>query len=215
MTARGQLPISILTAAWLLTVSAGLLFVADYDSKPGVAARPPQHWPRGVSLARAVTKPTVVMFLHPRCPCSRASLLELAELTQGERDTLDLHVVFAQPAEVTSEWSKSDLWEAAVANRDLQVALDQGGELARQFGAQISGQVLVYDRTGVLQFEGGITASRGHAGDSFGSTQIRAIAAGRVSDTPTKCAAFGCSLTAKLSAVEELRVSGAAERVSH
>ena len=215
MTSRGQLLLSLLTAVWLMSASAGLLLVADYDSKPGHPARPPQQWPSGVSLTRASTKPTVLMFLHPRCPCSRASLFELARLAHGTPDALDLHVVLVQPAEVTGDWSKSDLWEAAVANRDLQVSIDQGGELARQFGTQTSGQTLVYDRAGVLQFDGGITAARGHAGDSIGRSQIRLIAAGHVSDTPAKCATFGCPLSAKFQPVEELRLSGTAERVAH
>ncbi len=196
MTSRGRIVISLLSAAWLMAATAGLLLVADYDSKPGYPASPPQQWPSGVSLARNSSKPTVIMFLHPRCPCSRASLYELARLAHGERDKLDLHVVFAQPAEVAADWSQSDLWETAVANRDLQVVIDRGGVLAKQFGAKTSGQVLVYDRAGALQFEGGITPGRGHAGDSMGRSLVQAIAAGQVPERPPHCATFGCSLSA-------------------
>ena len=150
MISRGRLTLSLLAAVWLIAATAGLLLVADYDSKPGPSARPPQHWPSGVSLTPHRSKATVLMFLHPRCPCSRASLFELARLAHDERDTLEMQVVFAQPEEVAVDWSQSDLWESAVANRDFRVIIDQGGTLAREFRVQTSGQALVYDRAGVL-----------------------------------------------------------------
>lgn len=189
-----------------MAATAGLLLVADYDSKPGHPAHPPQQWPNGVSLTRKSVKPTVMMFLHPRCPCSRASLYELARLAHGERGKLEGHVVFAQPVEAAADWSQSDLWETAVANRDLQVVLDRGGVLAKQFGVQTSGQVLVYDGAGVLQFEGGITSGRGHAGDSAGRSLIQAIAAGQASERPAHCATFGCSLSARLPSNDQIPI---------
>lgn len=187
-----------------MAATAGLLLVADYDSKPGHPACPPQQWPSGVSLARNPAKPTVMIFLHPRCPCSQASLYELTRLVHAERDKFEWHVVFVQPVEVAADWSQSDIWETAVANRDLQVVLDRGSVLAKQFGAQTSGQVLVYDRAGVLQFEGGITAGRGHVGDSAGRSLVQAIAAGQAPPRPAHCVTFGCSLSAKLPSNDQI-----------
>ncbi len=211
MKSHGRVLVSLLAAAWLTAASAGLLVVADYDSKPGDPARPPQQWPGGVMLARSSTKPTVLMFLHPKCPCSRASLHELARLAHGQRDTLDMQVVFAQPNEVADDWAQSDLWESAVANSDFRVVIDHGGVLAKQFGAQTSGQALVYDLTGTLQFEGGITPGRGHAGDSFGRSVVQAIATGRVSSGPANCATYGCALSADARPIEKSVAGGSSD----
>jgi hypothetical protein len=186
------------SAAWLMVATAGFLWLADYDSQPGAPANPPQRWPDSVSLARNFSKPTLLMFLHPRCPCSRASLYELARLAHDERDQFDLYVLFVQPSEVAANWSTSALWETATSCRDLQVVIDQGGRFAQQFGAKASGQVLIYDRAGVLQFDGGITPGRGHAGDSIGRSNVRAIAAGQTLKNPANCATFGCSLSANI-----------------
>jgi hypothetical protein len=68
MKTREQRFVLLLSALWLLAATAGLLVLADYGSRPGTAGRPPQLWPSGVSLARNASQPTLVMFLHPRCP---------------------------------------------------------------------------------------------------------------------------------------------------
>ena len=195
MKSRSRIYLAFLSLTWLMASAVGVLLLADYDSKPGHAASPPQQWPSGVSLARNSSKPTVLMFLHPRCPCSRASLSELARLAHGERDRLDVSVVFAQPSGVAAEWSQTELWKNAVANGDMHVAIDEDGLLTEQFGAKTSGQVLVYDCAGVLRFDGGITPGRGHRGDSFGHSIVRAIAAGQTAEFPEHCATFGCALS--------------------
>lgn len=197
MKTRGRIGLALLSSTWLLAATVGLLWLADYDSKPGFPARPPREWPENVSLARNSAKPTVLMFLHPRCPCSRASLYELARLAHDERDQLEVLVLFAQPANVAADWLQADLVKKALANHDLRVVIDPGGLLANQFGAQTSGQILVYDRSGMLRFEGGITPGRGHAGDSFGRSIVRAIAAGQIREAPVHCVTFGCSLAAE------------------
>lgn len=203
MQTRGTRFVLLLTAGWFLAATAGLLLLADYDTQPGTPGQPPQHWPDEISLARNSAQPTLLMFLHPRCPCSRASLAELARLALRERDRLQFQVVFVQPAEVGVDWSQSDLWDSAVAHRDLHVVRDPGGVLAQSFGAATSGQVLVYDRQGILRFEGGITPGRGHVGDSFGSSLIPAIVAGQAPASPSRCATFGCPLSAQQATAEK------------
>ena len=75
----------------------------------------------------------------------------------------------------------------------MNVALDPGGRIARVFGAETSGHVLLYDPEGRLVFEGGLTPSRGHAGDCEGRTSLLNLLAGTaavVSETPT----YGCPI---------------------
>jgi hypothetical protein len=181
-----------------MATTMGLLLLADNDSKPSPPAVPPQQWPGGVSRVRDSSKPIVMMFLHPHCPCSRASLSELARLAHDERGQLEFCVLFTQPSGVAASWSQTALWENAVANSNLHVVIDHACLLAKQFGAKTSGQVLVYDREGTLRFEGGITPGRGHSGDTVGRSAIRAIAASQTAGIPVNCATFGCSLSATL-----------------
>jgi hypothetical protein len=186
--------LTAVSAVWLVITASGLLLLVDYDSKPGALASPPRSWPSEVSLVRNSAKPTLLMFLHPRCPCSWASLNELARIAFDERETLDVLVLFTQPPGVDADWSHTDLWEKAVANDDLRVAIDADGLLTKQFGAKTSGQVLVYDTSGRLRFDGGITPGRGHVGDSVGRSLVTVIAASQYSGTPASCSTYGCPL---------------------
>jgi hypothetical protein len=75
----------------------------------------------------------------------------------------------------------------------LQLLIDGDGDLTEKFGAQTSGHVFLYDKLGVLRFQGGITPSRGHAGDSYGQAAILSLLRG---GRPERDAApvFGCPL---------------------
>ncbi len=52
---------------------------------------------------------------------------------------------------------------------------DDDGAEAKRFGAETSGQTLLYDERGTLAFSGGITGSRGHAGDNAGRASLLAL----------------------------------------
>jgi len=82
------------------------------------------------------------------------------------------------------------------------VLSDVSGTEARLFGAQASGQTMLYDAAGNLQFSGGITASRGHAGDSPGRSAILSIVNTGNSDW-THTSVYGCSLHNPERAVRE------------
>jgi hypothetical protein len=195
MQRRGRIQLALLSAAWLLASATGLLLLADYDSKPGGAAHPPLQWPGGVSLQRNPLKPALILFLHPHCPCSRASVSELARLVRSHPGAFDIHVVFNRPAEVAVDWPQSDIWKSTSADPGLDVVVDHGGLLTGQFGVKTSGQVLIYDGRGSLRFNGGITAGRGHPGESVGGMLVKAIAEGRGTEGSAGCPTFGCPLS--------------------
>lgn len=190
----------LLAGAWLSAATAGLLAIADYDAKPCASAQPPLRWPLlnswgEESLPRNSSQPTLLLFLHPKCPCSRASLSEVARLAHAEQGRVNIIVLFTQPANVADDWSHTDLWQQAVANRELLTVIDQAGLVTQQFGVQTSGQILLYDRHGNLQFDGGVTPGRGHTGESVGRFLLSAIIAGQTPAIPKRCATFGCPLS--------------------
>lgn len=98
---------------------------------------------------------------------------------------------------MSAVWKASDLRQMAARLPGTQLHVDVEGQIARHFGAYTSGQVLLYDTDGSLQFAGGITPSRGHTGTNPGRA---AIISSIISDegvnllAPRVNPVFGCSL---------------------
>ena len=57
-------------------------------------------------------------------------------------------------------WARTGLWDQAEAIPGVRIWTDVGAVEARRFGAATSGLVLVYDASGRLVFQGGITPAR-------------------------------------------------------
>lgn len=180
-------------AVWIAVVVAGMGFLYRYKNTPGAAATPPAGWPEGSTISRAARRPTLVMLAHPRCPCTRASLAELARL-MTDAGPLDAHVLFLKPAEMADGWERTDLWQRAREIPGVEVASDIDGREAARFGATVSGQVVLYDATGRLLFRGGITGARGHEGDNLGRSRIVSLLRTGTADA-RQSRVFGCSLT--------------------
>lgn len=126
-------------------------------------------------------------------PCTRASLGELERLAAQNPGKLRMIVFFFKPRGVTDDWAKTDTWRAAQSIPGVLVRTDEAGEQAQLFGVATSGDVVFYNAAGELQFHGGITAGRGHAGDNAGG---RALLSLLEKQTPAlvKTPVFGCSL---------------------
>lgn len=181
---------------WLTAVGAGYASLWRYTYAPGVAADAPTRWPIASKIPRQPDDPVLVMVLHPQCPCSRASIGELAVLMAHASRSLQAFVVFEEPAGFAPNWAHTDLWSSAGRIPGVIRVLDWGRE-AQAFGAATSGQTLLYDERGQLLFSGGITAARGHYGDNAG---LRAIASilrlRRIDGASSKSAVYGCPLFA-------------------
>lgn len=183
------------------TAVGGFVNLWDYENRPGESGQPPRTW--AAPFERAVSGPTLVMALHPRCVCSRASVAELSELLARPSRRPAIHFLLLQPVGDPA-WAKGDLRDAAAALPGARVWPDPDGKLARGFGLQTSGHVLVYDERGRLAFSGGITAARGHQGDNVGADAVASILDGRAparASTPV----FGCMIVGSERRVEHGR----------
>jgi hypothetical protein len=188
----GGLALGLLAATWCAAIVAGLALVVDFETKPGASSPQITRWPAKTQLAPAVDGATLVMFLHPECPCSRASLDELDRLLQSNSAPIKVHLVIVAPSE-GPDWRQATNAARAARIGGAILSLDSDGETARQFGAETSGDVFVFDRSGQLRFQGGITAARGHSGPNAASAA--AAAAMREDGTGTsRMPVFGCSL---------------------
>lgn len=180
-------------AVWLGGIGLGFARMWDYATTPGTPAMAPASWPSDSRLQRSVRGATLVVFLHPQCACSRATVSELARLMARAQDRVTTYALVHEPPDAPEAWAASDLATAAAVIPGVRVLRDVGGREAERFGAATSGQVVLYDGDGRLAFEGGITPARGHAGDAVGRDAIFAVlaaAAPPASTTPV----FGCAL---------------------
>jgi hypothetical protein len=192
---RSNWLIAMLAAFWLAAAVGGLVVVWQHQNGPGAPAISPSQWPLETALTRATDGPTLVLLAHPQCSCTRASLGELAEALARTTTKPKTYVVFLKPSSMPDGWEQTDLWQAAVSLPNTTVLKDEDGIEAQRFGAATSGQTFLYDARGVLLFSGGITGSRGHAGDNAGRSSIVAL----INQQPAPRAAtnvFGCSLFA-------------------
>ena len=178
---------------WLCLAAVGLAVLWKYDNAAGEVANAPSAWPSHTHLRRATDRPTLVMLAHPQCTCSSASLGELAEVLSRTDVHPKTYVVFLKPASFGEGWEQTDLWRTAKQLPNVSVVRDDDGVEARSFGAATSGQTLLYDRSGALQFSGGITGSRAHQGDNAGRQSLLALLnGGRNVRSGTNV--FGCPL---------------------
>lgn len=180
-----------MVALWSLVVAAGTCALWQYAGVPGDSGSPPTTWPVQSKIARD-GRPTLLIFAHPLCPCTRATLAELERLVASCRDQFDAHVLFIAPEGTDSSWQDTELLRMARRIPHVTVHVDAGRRETDLFRERTSGACLVYGANGQLLFNGGLTAARGHEGDNPGTDAIKALMTrhGEQPATPV----FGCPL---------------------
>jgi hypothetical protein len=181
---------------WAASIGAAMNSLWSYEAGAGAPADPPAWWPASSLIRLSAASPTLVVFAHPKCPCTRATIEEINVLLARSKAPVSVRVLFYLPAGAAAGWAKTDLWRQAENIPGVVVAADPGGEEARRLGVQTSGQVLIYDTQGRLRYSGGITAGRGHFGDNGGLDAVAEIINSRVPGG-RKAPVFGCALTAR------------------
>lgn len=181
-------------SVWGIAIGAGMLLMHAYVSRPGNPGTPPERWPVHSRMKRDRARPQLLIFLHPRCPCSRASVAELAEILAGCAGRIAARAVLFRPAARDDAWFEPELLATLADIPDLEIAPDPDGEEARRFGVATSGHVLLFDPKGDLKFSGGLTPGRGQYGNRTGRSALLARLIGpspRGLDEPI----FGCPLS--------------------
>ncbi len=89
-----------------------------YKSRPGDAGQAPavfpHEFPQGESdsdwqSTSRRSRPRLIMFVHPQCPCTKASLGQLAEILAHHSGKADAAVVFVKPAGAGPDWDQTSL----------------------------------------------------------------------------------------------------------
>jgi hypothetical protein len=185
--------LTVVVALWSGSVAAGTLWLWRYKNLPGASSEASNHWPVQSAIPAPHARPTLVMVAHPKCPCTTASLTELANLLRELGSDVDAHVLFVVPKQAASDFEKSELVAKARAIDGLKVHLDRSGEAANAFGSKTSGDVFLYAATGQTLFHGGITSARGHVGPSVGQARVKALVRRQPTDHD-EASVYGCSL---------------------
>jgi hypothetical protein len=195
LSKRRTILLTLAGAALSFAIIGGMGILWRYSLTPGTAGTPPARWPAQSRISRKSGSLILVMVVHPRCSCTRASVDELEILMTQARTAFDAKVIFVKPPGFDEKWTRTSLWRRAAAIPGVSTMIDDGHE-ARLFGAATSGQTMVYDRKGRLLFSGGITAARGHFGDNAGASAIAALVEQTAPRGGGKTAVYGCALFA-------------------
>lgn len=189
----GSALITVVIFGWLATLVSGLLYFNTYETTPGPAGSSSSKWPRSTAVRFSPGEINLLVFAHPRCPCTRASLDELKALLQDCPTRMPTHILFWVPPNASSAWTTSELWKQAGAIANAQVVADEGGEQARCFGATTSGHLMVFAPDGTRIYSGGLTNARGKSGNDSGLTLIRSLII-QQRTLPSETPVFGCPL---------------------
>ncbi len=179
----------VFVAIWIAGLLAGFGWVMAFEATPGEMLPAPRRWSAETPFALDREKPTIILYLHPRCVCSQASL----ELAKTFPTQAVCHVVFYQPTNAAEEWTDSPLVRAARNLVGATVHVDTDGVLARRLGIANSGHALLFTPEGALRFSGGITAGRGvsEPGNSWRALGERLKDPGK---TEVQSPVFGCPI---------------------
>ena len=186
----------LLLFLWLAALVCWSVSFTQYKGQAGSIGAVAEYWPTACGLEPASQGPTLLMFVHPKCPCSRASLTELEMALPRLPNLRQATVVLYSPSPCPADWRRGDIVERVAAIDGLTTVWDEGGKLAASFGVQTSGHVLLYDRSGRLRFTGGITPARGHEGDNRGRALLEHAATEDRSEILT-AAVYGCPIVEK------------------
>jgi hypothetical protein len=163
------LGLALATLIWTTGLAVGFWWLMSYKETYGAEGLVPD------TIADHDDEKLVLkMFVHPRCPCTRASLTELAWVLDRVKNDVVCEVVFVRPPGVPEGWERGGLWNDVLSMPGVRAHVDESGLLAKAHGATTSGHVVLVDRSGKVLFSGGITGLRGHVGDNAGRQSLLA-----------------------------------------
>ncbi len=164
-----------LICVWCIAVSGCFFALWKYAATPGAESTVASLWPDESMLPVAPHQPNLIVFIHPACPCTKATLAHLHSIVS--RHSLNVQIVKMRPLVASSPFEKDaernrDILDTLCKHPSVSLVDDVGSMEAQRFGAKTSGVCFLYDQSGQLLFSGGITASRGHQGMNAGLASL-------------------------------------------
>src|ERR1051325_2160010 len=116
---------SALALLWLAALGYGMQVLFKYETTPGSSGPRVSKWPSDSSVPRQPNQPVLVMVAHPHCPCTRASIAELAEVIAHAPSGAKAPVLFVKPPGAGADWNDTDLRRSAAAIPGVTVLTDE------------------------------------------------------------------------------------------
>ena len=187
----GRSILPVIVSIWVVLVGSAFAGLLAYHNMPGERRDHTEVWPANNSIQIDAQRANLVVFIHPQCPCSVATLNELARIQSACGVRLKIQVVFYCPSD--KHWEDTSKVRQALTIPNVHIANDIDGKLAKRFGALTSGHSFLYSTDGRRVFSGGITPARGHEGENLGRNSIvNYVLEGKT--TCDKTNVFGCPI---------------------
>ena len=155
----------------------------DWESTPGVEGETLVEWPVASAMERPVESPLVLMFVHPKCACTKTRL-RIFQQAALRRPEASWRIVAWRPK--GSDWKP---------DTTLPIFWDEDGIETKRFGVTTSGHVFSFDASGAVQFSGGLTDLRGGSEEGEGARLLDAsVHKGNRPKHARRKPVFGCSL---------------------
>ena len=134
----------------------------------------------------------LVMFVHPKCPCTSASLSELDRIVRRATRRVQVEVVAVgvSPSDIDDIESSSLAFARMIPGAVVRAETPGEGE---RLGAGTSGHLAAFDAMNCELFRGGITRARAHYGNSQGGCAVSEIIQG-ASPSLRSRPVYGCQL---------------------
>lgn len=175
---------------WCVILLPCLYAFARYQTTPGTTGIIAPHWPSSSNLEKAEGEHSLVVFLHPKCPCSIATVRNVFEQVRPKAVVF----VLVLPLGVDASFADGPVRRLLEQDYHHRPVVDCGGREAKLFGAETSGHVFLFDCEGRTQFSGGVTASRGRLGFSPSVALLQARDRYPSTELPNDCPIYGCPL---------------------
>ncbi|HYV37200.1 MAG TPA: hypothetical protein VE988_15950 [Gemmataceae bacterium] len=188
-----KLLIFSLTLCWSVVLGAGFWLLVKYKSTAGENGSVQSQWPKDSRIAQVPQCFNIVVALHPHCPCSRATVTELANILARSKENVHVHALIYRPSSSPEGWEESEIVHSAKKLPGVSIHLDKDSVEGNRFGALTSGHVLLFGANGSLLFNGGITSSRGHQGETPAHEALWSLLKGDSSPLSTT-PVYGCPL---------------------
>src|SRR5258706_7114521 len=116
---------------WLLASAVGIWILLRYENAPGRNCAAPERWPTEARINVPQGRYLLLMFAHPKCPCTRASIDELNRLLAHCDGKVVAMVLFAHHGGMAVDWASGSSSRNRAASPGVSVPADLGGSETR------------------------------------------------------------------------------------
>jgi len=150
------------TAGLLVVLAAFTMWAAREEQRASAKSR---NWPEGAPLTLDPARVTLLVFVHPQCRGTEATLQTLAHVMARCAGHANVTIMMYEDPALLAHWKGSPTQSEAESIPGASVREDHMGEAASFFDVKTSGTALVFAPDGTLLYRGGITPGLGQVGD--------------------------------------------------